>query len=253
MALAILAALALTALAKRPGRFWKALPLLALGAVVLELLPGNALVVEHEPPAPAGSTGSRPRRRGSSPPTRASGREHRSSPSATSGTSVTTAIPASRSSRGRPPRMLQSRSRRSGSSPGTSTTRSPRRVLATRGRPLRRRPRRRLPRWRGAARRSSTRATTTCSARFGDVRRLRGPRATASTFRRALCAEPPRSSRSSKGWCPRPSRSHSAFYASEPFNGGTGRWMGDDARARAAELRASRCASPSPGSRSRTR
>jgi hypothetical protein len=40
-ALAIAAALALTAISKRPGRVWSVLPWVALGAVVLELLPGN--------------------------------------------------------------------------------------------------------------------------------------------------------------------------------------------------------------------
>src|SRR5262249_53260542 len=41
----ILAALALTALAARGGRLWSAVPLLAVGAVAIELLPGNGLVV----------------------------------------------------------------------------------------------------------------------------------------------------------------------------------------------------------------
>ena len=39
---ALLAALTLTALARRPGRLWRLLPPLALVVVVLELLPGNA-------------------------------------------------------------------------------------------------------------------------------------------------------------------------------------------------------------------
>jgi hypothetical protein len=46
MALVILAALALTALAGRRGRWWKALPAVALLLVALELLPGNAPVVD---------------------------------------------------------------------------------------------------------------------------------------------------------------------------------------------------------------
>ncbi len=39
---ALLAALTLTALARRPGRLWRLLPPLALVVVVIELLPGNA-------------------------------------------------------------------------------------------------------------------------------------------------------------------------------------------------------------------
>jgi hypothetical protein len=53
-ALAVLAALTLTSVSRRPGRVWRLLPALALSVAVLELLPGNVGVFDTSPSAAPG-------------------------------------------------------------------------------------------------------------------------------------------------------------------------------------------------------